>query len=300
MNAGRTHEISAPGYNLDVTLASGQAFRWFRCGRDWLGVAGNRLIRLRQVQDHITAELIPATHDIGWLRRYLQIDQPVHDMIESLPADDLIARAVTHCAGLHILKQEPWECLASFLLTSARQIPQIQKTISELCRELGPPIKDERGDTVGHGFPPPTAVADAPVRVLRRCGLGFRAVFLKQVAALVDSGKLDLAKLERLDTEAARQKLLELPGVGPKIADCVLLFAYNRYEAFPVDTWILKAMRIYYFGSKPVSAAQVREFAQARFGRFAGVAQQYIYHYTRTALRPQLDLAMPRRRRVRT
>lgn len=296
MRSGQTHRLKAPFYNLDATLASGQAFRWFKCDSDWIGIACNHRIRLQQIEDCIAVELTPATNDIRWLKRYLQIDQPVQNMIRALPADDLIARAVEHCAGLHILKQEPWECLASFLLASARQIPQIQMTISELCRELGQPINNELGNTVGHGFPSPAAVAGAPLEILRRCKLGFRAAYLKQTAALVESGRLDLHELGRMDTEDARQKLMELPGVGPKIADCVLLFAYQRYEAFPVDTWILKAMRFYYFDGKPVPAARIREFAQEYFGRFAGVAQQYIYHYTRTALRPQLDLALPKKR----
>ena len=190
--------------------------------------------------------------------------------------------AVAACHGLRLLRQDPWECLASFILSSTKQIAQIQQIVALLCERYGQPLAVAPGQPPSYAFPTPGRLARVTEAELRACKMGFRAPYLLATASLIAGGQFELARLGQLPVETARAELMKLPGVGRKIADCVLLFAYGFQSAFPVDVWVLKALRRLYFPRKHVSLGSLHHFAASHFGPWAGYAQQYLFHYIRT------------------
>jgi N-glycosylase/DNA lyase len=190
--------------------------------------------------------------------------------------------AVAACRGLRLLRQDPWECLASFILSSTKQIVQIRQIVALLCERYGEPLAVAPAYPPAFAFPCPARLARTTEAELRACKMGFRAPYLLATARLVANGQFDLARLQSMPIEIARAELMQLPGVGRKIADCVLLFAYGFQSAFPVDVWVLKALRQLYFPHRRVTPQRLHRFAAAHFGPRAGYAQQYLFHYMRT------------------
>jgi len=267
-------------YDLSATLGSGQAFGW-RCGdAGWTGVVDGRWVRLRAAPGQIAAETAAPAADWQWLRHYLQLDVNLPEVLAAFPRDDpALQAAVRACAGLRLLRQEPWECLASFICSSSKQIAQIKQITALLSRRFGEPLPVPPGAEPAWSFPGYARLAAVSETDLRECKLGFRAPYLRGTAQVLAAGEADLGRLSRLSLDEAREELLRLPGVGLKIADCVLLFAYGFPEAFPVDVWIMKALRRHYFPRRSVSPARLRRFIRAHFGPRAGYAQQYLFHY---------------------
>jgi N-glycosylase/DNA lyase len=269
-------------YDLALTLASGQTFRWRRRGQVWEGVIGSRWVRLRQEQGCIHAETSCQEDDWQWLRHYLQTEVDLAGILAAFPDDPPMREAVAACPGLRLLRQEPWECLASFICSSSKQIVQIEQIVGLLCRRFGPALTVPPGCNGAGAFPTVERLAAASEAELRECKLGFRAPYLSGTARKLAAGEVDLSGLGRLPLEEARAALLTLPGVGIKIADCVLLFAYGFQEAFPVDVWISKALQQLYFPKRRANLPRLRHFSRSHFGPYGGYAQQYLFHYMRT------------------
>ena len=272
----------ARDYDLGATLESGQAFRWNRVEGGWNGVIHNRWVRLHADEFSITAEAAQPVSDWSWLTHYLQIQLDLGAVVASFPGDEPIRAAVNACRGLRLLRQDPWECLASFILSSTKQIVQIRQIVSVLCERFGEPLSAAAQYAPAFGFPSPARLARASEAELRACKMGFRAPYLLETARSVTEGIIDLEKLRELPVENARDELVKLPGVGRKIADCVLLFAYGFQSAFPVDVWVIKALQKLYFPRRRASAKRLRHFSETHFGPNAGYAQQYLFHYMRT------------------
>lgn len=268
-------------YDLAATLNSGQSFRWTWRNDGWESVVSRTFVRLRQVSDGIHAETVVSMHDWKWLADYLQTNVHLPDVIATFPSDDPMRRAATACKGLRLLRQDPWECLASFILSSTKQIVQIRDIVARLCRRFGTPVPAPPNHEEAHAFPHFSRLASASESELRECKMGFRAPYLKHTAERLARGEVDLAQLHAMPVEAARAQLLSLPGVGRKIADCVLLFAYGFQEAFPVDVWIARALQQLYFPRRQVSPKRLLQFSRSHFGPNAGYAQQYLFHYMR-------------------
>ena len=190
--------------------------------------------------------------------------------------------AVEACRGLRLLRQDPWECLASFILSSTKQIVQIQQIIRLLCARYGSPLDPSAVHPHDAAFPTAAQIAGATEDGLRGCKMGFRAPYLLATARRVADGAVDLEALRGMTMEEAEARLLELPGVGEKIAQCVLLFAYDFPRAFPVDVWVRRAVVELYFPRRGPSPARLRRFIATHFGPHAGYAQQYLFHYMRT------------------
>jgi N-glycosylase/DNA lyase len=267
-------------YDLAATLASGQAFRWRPGGESWEGVVAGRWVRLSQVSDELHAETIEPQPDWDWLREFLQLDVDLAAVFATFPDDEPMRASVAACRGLRLLRQEPWETLVTFICSSTKQIVQIQQIIALLCDRFGEAIPG------GRSFPTAARLAASTESELRGCKMGFRAPFVRAAAKAVASGQLDLAKLHSLPTTEARAALVSLHGVGRKIADCVLLFAYGKQDAFPVDVWVRRALTELYFPRRRPGARRLERFANRHFGPNAGYAQQYLFHYVRT-LRPK-------------
>jgi len=188
------------------------------------------------------------------------------------------------CRGLRIIRQPKWECLATFICSSMKQVAHIRQISLALRRRFG----DRRkvGDHVLHTFPLAQRIASASEKDLRECALGYRAKNLLATARLVTSGEYDLESWSALSDPNLREKLCALPGVGAKIANCVMLFAYERLRAFPIDVWIERVLKQQYFPrTKKVPQLRLREFSETYFGEHGGYAQQYLFHHARIASR---------------
>jgi N-glycosylase/DNA lyase len=270
-------------YDLDATLASGQVFRWRQQpDSSWTGVVGQRWVQLRSTKAAIVARTAAPVHNWDWLADYLQVDIDLKVVLASFPDDEPLRRAQAACHGLRLLRQDPWECLASFILSSTKQIVQIRQIIALLCERYGERLPNPPGCSAACSFPSAGRLAEASERELRGCKMGFRAPYLLAVSRLIAGKNVNLDLLRRLTLAEARAELLKLPGVGRKIADCVLLFAYGFEAAFPVDVWVLKALRQLYFPRRRPTPKRLRQFADTHFGRYSGYAQQYLFHYMRT------------------
>lgn len=287
-----THTVfPVEDYDLAATLASGQAFRWRETNGVWQGVVGSRFVQLRQTSEGILAEAAFEEGTWDWLIHYLQLNIHLAGVLATFPQDEPMRAAVTGCRGLRLLRQDPWECLASFILSSTKQIVQIQQIVESLCARFGEPLAAPPGSLVRNAFPSPDRIARATEAELRECKMGFRAPYLKQTAASIASGNFNLERIGKLDLDTARAELLKLPGVGRKIADCVLLFAYGFPAAFPVDVWVMKGLRELYFRRRRVQLKRLIEFSSKYFGPNGGYAQQYLFHYMR--MRGKLDIRTP-------
>ena len=277
----RTRSFPVLDYDLAATLNSGQAFRWQRHGDGWIGVIGSRWVRLHTGPSSVHAETTAPVPDWGWLTNYLQLHLNLEEVLRTFPDEEPTQAAVVSCRGLRLLRQDPWECLASFILSSTKQITQIRQIISLLCERYGEAVAVPPTQAPGYAFPSAARLASASEAELRACKMGFRAPFLLATARRIADGQFDLSRLQTLPLEAAREALMTFPGVGRKIADCVLLFAYAYSHAFPVDVWVAKALRQLYFPRRRVRLARLHQFANVHFGPNGGYAQQYLFHYMR-------------------
>jgi len=269
-------------YDLAATLTSGQAFRWQQHASWWEGVVHGRWVRLSQTADGISAETAEAVAEWHWLKNYLQTALDLQSVIQTFPNDEAMRASVTACRGLRLLRQDPWECLASFILSSTKQIVQIQQIVRSLCQCFGQPVIVPAGHPPDFAFPTAEQLASATESDLRACKMGFRAPYLRASAKMVAAGQIDLRALSAQDCETARTALVQLPGVGDKIANCVLLFAYGFQDAFPVDVWVRKALLQLYFPRRRPSPQRLLNFTRTYFGPNSGYAQQYLFHYIRT------------------
>jgi len=273
--------LASRNYDLAATLDSGQAFRWRPTGSAWEGVVANKWVRLEKKKNDILATTAGPEQDWLWLEGYLQTSVDLDDILATFPDDAPMRQAVAACPGLRLLKQEKWECLASFILSSTKQILQIRQVVLKLCQRAGARIEapEERGEVFG--FPSVKAIAMLNEQDLRECGMGFRAPYLLGSARMIVEGAVRFDDLTSLDLPSARAEIMKLPGVGRKIADCALLFSGIQPAAFPVDVWIMKALQQLYFPRRKKTTKQLQKFSESHFGPNAGYAQQYLFHYMR-------------------
>jgi len=281
---GATIFLPVNDYDLGATLDSGQAFRWRRVagGEVWEGILGRRVVRLEAVPGGIRAHTVTPLEDPAALRLFLQTEVALAAILKTFPDDAPMRAAVAACPGLRLLRQDPWECLASFILSSTKQIVQIRQIVALLGERYGEPLAGFTAGERHYSFPGPERLAELSEVDLRGCKMGFRAPNLLNAAREIAAGRMDLEAICGMDYAAARERLMTLRGVGGKIADCVLLFAYGFDTAFPVDVWIERALQELYFPRRRASDQRLRRFAATHFGQHAGYAQQYLFHYMRT------------------
>ena len=263
--------LLVPQFSLRHCLESGQFFRWFERDGLYLMCRGQRLVRARQEGETLRYD----GTDLWFLKEFLALDQDYGPIEKALRRDRCLWEALDAFPGLRILRQDPWECTAAFITSIASNIPRITGNLNDLAREYGLPLR--LGSLETHTFPRPDRLDDEDG--LRRLKLGFRAPYLVQAARLARSGILEDIAMQGYDD--AKDTLMVIPGVAEKVADCVLLFAYGRLNAFPVDTWIRKVMIRMFFKGRKVPDRAIRAFASERWGDLAGVAQQYLYHWSR-------------------
>jgi N-glycosylase/DNA lyase len=273
-------EIPVRRFDLATTLGSGQVFHWQQVAGGFVGLVDRTPVFLRQASPDRIEVSRGAEELAGW---YLALDHDLDAIIASFPADDaVLQRAIAFAPDLRLLRQPAWECLGTFITSSLKQVAHISQ-ISHAVRRLAGEAIDFHGMTL-HAYPSAEALAMAGEEALHRCGLGYRAVFLAQTAARVATGTIDLSCLtdSQVNDEAALAELLQAPGVGPKIASCVLLFAGQRHGFFPIDVWIERTLRQYYFPRRrKFPPGFLAEFVRRHFGPWRGYAQQFLFHHAR-------------------
>ncbi len=293
-----TVAISGP-FSLEYTLESGQLFRWAREGEDWVGVVSGSALKVRQEGDTLRCQSSSHTVDAAFVSSYFKLDEDLDHILASISKDVPITRAVDRFYGLRLVRQDQWECLASFVLATNANIPRIKKMITAVCAKYGDPFEFDGAEY--RSFPTPEALAKATPQGLRACGLGYRGPFLRHVAASVVDGKVDFGGLSELSYEESRKLLLKeifgeklLLGVGPKVADCVLLYSCGKDEAFPIDVWIARVLADAYpklitaaLGKRlpsgersrlsPGDYGRISDRVRKHFGEYAGYAQQYLF-----------------------
>lgn len=259
-------------FSLDRSLRCGQVFRWEKTGDWWEGVVDREMIRIRQQGRLLTFEGTTREQ----VRDYFQLDLDLAHILRSIDRDSVIHGAIDTCRGLRLIKQPPWECLASYICATYANIPGIKKKVALLAENLGDPISS-RSAREWHSFPSAESVAGSDLCDISACRLGYRAPYLCATAQAIsrDPGWID--RIQAYDYATARRDLMCLPGVGPKVADCVLLFAFQKYEAFPVDVWISRIMQRFYGAPVKGNYEQTCCLGRRYFGAYAGYAQEYLF-----------------------
>ena len=283
-------EIHAPDFDLAMTLNSGQVFHWDKIDNGFAGTIGDVAVYVEQRGEVLNVRdgeaPSPAREACALPRivaHYFALDHPLAAICASFPDDPAMNAARDFCRGLRIIRQPKWECLATFICSSMKQVAHIRQISKALRERFGVPRKIDRH--VAHAFPSARRLAESSESELRKCALGYRAKNLLATARLVGSAEADLEAWSALSDADLRAKLCALPGVGAKIANCVMLFGYERLQAFPIDVWIERVLRLRYFPHRrKMTAQELREFSETYFGEHGGYAQQYLFHYARTAL----------------
>jgi N-glycosylase/DNA lyase len=278
-------------FDLGFTLCCGQAFRWDKRGEWWCGVVGEHVFKIRQIGNVLEFENI----DARFVRTYFGLDDDLLKILSQIRKDTHIMQAIEAFKGLRILRQDPWECLISYICATYKNISAIKQMLSNLSKKFGDKINFDGYDS--YTFPTPERLAKATAEELAKCGLGYRAKYVSKTAKMVYENRYEFEGLRKIAYEKAKEELLNFPGVGLKVADCVLLFSLEKFEAFPVDVWIKRVILKYYAGHFPnefirkISSkksltsseyARLNLFGRRYFGEYAGYAQEYLYHYERT------------------
>jgi len=268
-------KCAAPDFDLRLTLDSGQVFHWTEMTGKFYGTIGEMPCVVSQED----AELIVHEGDAKVMAHYFALDHPMAEVEASLPKDEAMQQALAACRGMRIMRQPAWECLATFITSSMKQVAHIRQMSLALRERFGLPC-DAGGHCV-HLYPTPFRLALASENDLRACGLGYRAKNLLMTARVVAEG-YSLESLCDLDDRELRAALCALPGVGAKVANCVMLFSYERLGAFPVDVWIERVLRATYLKRRrKLTMGKIQAFADSHFGPYGGYAQQYLFHAAR-------------------
>jgi N-glycosylase/DNA lyase len=284
--------LECPEFDLRKTLESGQTFHWVAQGDGFVGCIGSTPLFVMQKGNLLhyrgSDPKLPYL-----LHHYFAFDHDLKVIRESCAHHIISHQASLACRGLRIMRQPHWECLASFILSPMKQVTHIRQMSLALRHTFG----DKLPGFPIPAFPSAAVLASASEAELRSCGLGFRAGNLLRTARLVHEEKFDLEALQSLRTEEARMALCSLPGIGRKVANCILLFGYERLEAVPVDVWIGRILTS--FSSRktlPSNPKKLEHYGEKLLGPYAGYIQQYLFHQARTGrLRlPKVATRMPK------
>jgi len=277
-------------FNLGFTLCCGQVFRWEKKGEWWYGVVKGKVFKIRQRGHELEFENI----DEDFIRDYFGLNEDLEKIANQIAKDRNIKEALKEFKGLRIVRQDPWECLISYICATYKNISAIKHMLLNLSQKFGEKVTFNGNEF--YTFPVPARLATATSTDLKKCGLGYRVSYVYETAKKVHENVFDFERLRNLPYEKAKKELANFPGVGLKVADCVLLFSLGKLEAFPVDVWIKRAILKFYskhfssdflekIGEKSLTSSQYAKlnmFGRSYFGEYAGYAQEYLYHHQRT------------------
>jgi len=262
---GRTILKDPADFDADKILDCGQCFRWEKRDGQWRGIAKGSVLTLRQNENEVCFDCSREDFQNLWYD-YFDLARDYGAVRQQVSLGAYMTKAAAFGEGIRILRQEPWETLCTFILSQCNNIPRIKGIVDKLCRFFGEEIEENT-----YAFPKPEKLAALDETALLPLRSGYRAAYLLSAARDVCDGRIDLDALAKGSAAAAEQALLSMNGVGKKVASCVLLFGLGKTEAFPIDTWMRKAMKQYFEPG----------FAPAVFGKNGGIAQQYIFYYAR-------------------
>ncbi len=265
--------------NLDQTINSGQVFLWKKIDKKWFGIDGERVLILEDFQKF--------EKNLEYEFNFLRLDDEFEIISKDLKNDKIVRKALKLFPGLRLLRQDPFQCYISFIVSSNSNIPNIKSSLQKLCKTFG---KSKMVDGKEFFlFPEPSDLANASVLDIKKCGLGYRAKAVKTASLTVVNGKIDFDFLKKIDYHAAKEELIKVFGIGNKVADCILLFSLEKLEAFPLDRWMLRILQKYYSKEFQISTKtitektydQLHENIVEHFGSYAGYAQQFLFKMER-------------------
>lgn len=260
-------------FDMIHTFECGQCFRWNAVDeKSYIGVVGNYVITVTQDDEGYSF----LCNDDEFLKNYFDFNNNYGEIKERLSSiDDVLPKAIPAGFGIRLLKQDPWETIISFIISANNNIPRIKKIVESLCFNFGNKI--EFADNVYYTFPDAKTISKLTIEELDVIKSGFRAKYILDAAKKVAEGVVDINLPYTMDTDSAREYLKQIKGVGNKVADCILLFAYQKYDVFPKDVWTKRVLHELY----GVEESEFDNFVLSHFGELAGYAQQYLFYYMR-------------------
>jgi len=279
-------------FNLDYTLSCGQVFRWSKANGWWYGIVDGSILKVRQEGDELHFTAYPEDVEEEFIKSYFRLDDDLSNILQILNKDATINKAIQQFNGLRIVRQSVWDCLISYICATNASIAVIENMLRNLSEKFGDEIVVN--GKAFFSFPKVKKLAKASVNKIKLCNVGYRAQYLSEIAKQVKNNPNLLEELRNSDYLELRDELRSLPGVGPKVADCVSLFAFDKLEAFPIDVWIRRVIyqirgaaipRTKDGTEKPLTVSEYTElssFARRHYGKFAGYAQEYLFYYIRS------------------
>ena len=259
--------------NIEDTINSGQVFLWKKYNSKWYGVNGKKTLILEDKLDVKSREI----------HNFFRFDDDFQKIKKQLSKDNVMKKAISNFPGMRILRQDPFQCYISFIVSSNSNIPNIQTRLQKLSQRFG-----ERKMIDGMEFflfPKPEKLANASIADIAKCGLGYRTKYVKKASIAVDKGMINFSSLKKLDYQEARDSLCQVFGIGKKVADCILLFSLDKLEAVPLDRWVLRILQKYYSKEFQITTKTITEKTYDdlhdkivdHFGKYAGYGQQFLF-----------------------
>ncbi len=276
--------LTIEDFDLKDIFTCGQCFRWQRISDyDWIGIASAKVLRVTQEGKQVYFDCTQEEYN-GFWHAYFDLGrdygQVKNQLLERAPD---LAEAIEYGSGIRLLNQDPFEMLMTFIISANNHIPRITDLVKRLSIEFGEPVSHPYEGLIGklYAFPSAEVLAGVSVETYRALGLGYRDKYIKESAMRVVSEAELFRGLRQLDYKQAKQVLTNYSGVGPKVADCILLFSSGKYEAFPIDTWIKKTL-IRRYGLSEHQPKSIQNFIETTFGDLKGFANQYLFYFERS------------------
>ena len=259
--------------NIDDTINSGQVFLWKKIDSKWYGVDGKKILILEDKLDVKSKNI----------HNFFRFDDDFQGIKKQLSKDRVMKKAINNFPGMRILRQDPFQCYISFIVSSNSNIPNIQTRLQKLCQKFGEKMIIDKNEFFL--FPKPEKLANASINEIAKCGLGYRTKYVKKAAIAVNKGMIDFSSLKKQDYQEARDSLCQVFGIGKKVADCILLFSLDKLEAVPLDRWVLRILQKYYSKEFQISTKTITEKTYddlhnkivEHFGKYAGYGQQFLF-----------------------
>ena len=265
--------------NIDNSINSGQVFLWEKNGTDWYGINGQDILKINE--NGIIKSILNSKTN------FFRKNDNMQEIIKSISKDETVKKSVKQYEGLRIFKQDPFQCMISFIISSNSNIQKIKNSLEKISKKFGKKVKIQNKEFFL--FPKPEKLANASIEEIKKCGVGYRAPFIKQASKMIVLKKINFKYLEKCNYEEAKKNICVIPGIGNKVADCILLFSLNKLEAFPLDTWMIKILEKYYSNqfnieTKTITKKQyqiLHEKIVNYFGPYCGYAQQFLFKMER-------------------
>jgi N-glycosylase/DNA lyase len=265
--------------DIDNSINSGQVFLWEKNGTDWYGINGQDILKINK--NGTIKSILNSKTD------FFRKNDNIQEIMQLISKDKTVKKAVKEYEGLRIFKQDPFQCLISFIISSNSNIQKIKNSLEKITKKFGKKVKIENKEFFL--FPKPEKIANASINEIKSCGVGYRAPFIKEAAKMVVLKQINFEYLKKCDYYEAKKNICLIPGVGNKVADCIMLFSLNKLNAFPLDTWMIKILEKYYskefkIKTKTITQKQyelLHEKIVNYFGPYCGYSQQFLFKMER-------------------